>query len=65
VLNAAVTHGAVKKAGASFSFEGEKLGVGMENAKNKLKEDKKLLEAIKKKVLETPALEKGEAKDEE
>ena len=50
VLNAAVAHGVVKKAGASFSFEGERLGAGFENARTKLKEDKNLLNEIKKKT---------------
>ncbi len=52
VLNAAVAHGVVKKSGASFSYDGERLGVGFENSKTKLKEDKKLLEEIKKKTAE-------------
>jgi recombination protein RecA len=64
VLNAAVTRGVVKKAGASFSFEGERLGVGFDNARLKLKEDKKLIEEIKKKIIESMSkteeeLEKG------
>ena len=53
VLNAAITHGVVKKAGASFSFEGEKLGVGFDNVRLKLKEDKKLIGDIKKKIIES------------
>ena len=52
VLNAAVTHGVVKKSGSSFSYNGERLGVGFENSKTKLKEDKKLFEEIKKKTTE-------------
>ena len=52
VLNAAVAHGVVKKSGASFSYNGERLGVGFENSKTKLKEDKKLFEEIKKKTTE-------------
>lgn len=52
VLNAAIKHDVVKKAGASYSFEDEKLGVGFDRIRLKLKEDKKLLEKIKKKVLE-------------
>ncbi len=52
VLNAAVAHGVVKKSGSSFSYNGERLGVGFENSKAKLKEDKKLLEEIKKKTAE-------------
>jgi len=53
VLNSAVNSGVVKKSGASFSFEGEKLGVGFDNARLKLKEDKKLLGEIKKKIGES------------
>lgn len=51
VLTTAINHGVVAKSGASYSFGGEKLGVGFENVKTKLKEDKKLLQEIKKKVL--------------
>jgi recombination protein RecA len=58
VLNAAVNRGVVKKSGSSFSFDGERLGVGFENARMKLKEDKKLLAEIKKKT--TEAIENGE-----
>ena len=58
VLNAAVTRGVVKKSGASFSFEGEKLGVGFDTVRLKLKEDKKLLGEIKKKIIE--AMERAE-----
>ncbi len=50
VLNAGVAHGVVKKSGASFMFEGERLGAGFENARAKLREDKKLLKEIAKKV---------------
>ena len=63
VLNAAVNYEVVKKAGASFSFtptgggEVVKLGVGFETARAKLKEDKKLLNEIKKRTAE--AYEKG------
>jgi recombination protein RecA len=52
VLNAAVAHGTVTKSGASYSFEGEKIGNGFDNVRMRLKEDKKLLEAIKKKTQE-------------
>lgn len=48
VLNTAIKYGVIKKNGASFSFGEEKLGVGFDNVRLKLKEDKKLLEAIKK-----------------
>jgi len=52
VVTAALTHGVINKAGASYSFEGEKLGVGIDNVKSKLAEDKKLLRAIEKRTLE-------------
>ena len=50
VLNAALRYGVVTKSGASFSFEGEKLGTGFDNVRLKLKEDKKTLSAIKEKA---------------
>lgn len=52
VLNAAIAREVVKKSGASFSFGSEKLGAGFDNARVKLKEDKKLLNEVKKAVLE-------------
>lgn len=52
VINTALKHEIIKKSGASYSFENEKLGVGFETVREKLKEDKKLLETIKKKVME-------------
>jgi len=48
VLNAAIKHKLVTKAGASISYNGERLGVGLANAVDKLKEDKKLLKEIEK-----------------
>lgn len=52
VLNTAIKYGIVSKAGASYSFGEEKLAVGFDNVRMKLKEDKKLLETIKKKTKE-------------
>lgn len=53
VLNVGIKSGVVKKTGNTYSFENEKLGVGLEQSREKLKEDKKLLGEIKKGVLET------------
>ncbi len=50
ILNAGVKYGAITKSGNSYSYEGEKLGVGVEAVKEKLKQDKKTSEAIRKKV---------------
>ncbi len=53
VLNVGIKTGVVKKNGNTYSFEDEKLGVGLEQSREKLKTDKKLLGEIKKKVLAT------------
>jgi len=58
VLNTATKYEVVKKSGASYSFGEEKLGVGFDNVREKLKTDKKTLEAIKKKTKEASE-EKG------
>lgn len=51
ILNTAIKYNVVKKAGASYSFGEEKLGVGFDTVSAKLKEDHKLLEALKKATL--------------
>lgn len=53
VLNMGIKSGVVKKSGNTYSFEDEKLGVGLEQSREKLKQDKKILGEIKKKVLAT------------
>ncbi len=51
VLTAAIKYGSVAKTGNTYIFDGEKLGVGFDASREKLKEDKKLVEEIKKKTL--------------
>lgn len=63
VLNAAIKYGVVKKSGASYSLEGERLGTGFDAVREKLKEDKKLLGELKKKTV-TAMAEGGGAKAE-
>ena len=46
VINTGLNSGVLTKSGASYSFEGKKLGVGMENVKKLLNEDKKLCDEI-------------------
>ena len=48
ILNAAIKQKIVAKAGATLSYEGERLGVGLSNAVQRLKEDKKLSKTIAK-----------------
>jgi len=50
VLNSALKHGVVTRSGATYSFEGQKIATGMDNAAAKLKEDKKLSKEIEKKT---------------
>lgn len=52
VANTALAYGVMTKAGASYSMENEKLGVGFDNVVQRLREDKKLLDTLKKKVIE-------------
>ena len=46
VINTGVRYGTIKKAGASYSYGKEKLGVGLEKARQYLKENSKTLKAI-------------------
>lgn len=50
VLTAALKRGVITKSGATYSLEGKKLGVGFEKVTVILKDDKKLLNEIKKKT---------------
>ena len=50
VLNTGINRGIISKSGSSYSFEGVKLGVGFDNVRIKLKEDKELLDNIEKKI---------------
>ena len=50
VLNTGINRGIISKSGSSYSFEGVKLGVGFDNVRIKLKEDKELLGSIEKKI---------------
>ena len=52
VLNAGLIHKAVTKSGASYSFGDVKLGVGFDSVRLALKENKKLLNEIEKKIKE-------------
>ena len=52
LMNAAIKYGVITKNGASLSIAGEKLGVGFDNVKEKLKGDKKLMADIRKQTAE-------------
>ncbi len=51
VLDLAVENSIVEKAGAWYSYKGERIGQGREKAKEFLLEDKVLFQAIEKEVL--------------
>lgn len=53
ILNTGIKYGVIQKSGSSYSFEGERIGTGFEAARAKLKEDKKLLTAIKSAIIKT------------
>ena len=63
LLDTGVIYGVVGKSGNSYSFNEIKLGVGRENAKRFLRNDKKLMKEIRKKIFtEAKAKEVGENK---
>ena len=64
VLDLAVTHKIVEKAGAWYSYHNEKIGQGRENAKLFLKKDPKLLQEIRNKILVLHGLATAEEVDE-
>ena len=51
ILSLGLETGVVTKAGASYKFGDEKLGVGLETVRNNLKENSKLLKEIEKAVI--------------
>ena len=53
LLDLGVSYEVLNKSGNSYSFNDIKLGVGRENAKKFLKNDKKIMTEIRKKILET------------
>lgn len=72
LLDLAVSHGFVEKAGAWFSYENNKMGQGRENSKQFLKDNPEIFDELKKKILaknglgskEDMALYSGEIVDE-
>ncbi|MFA6136167.1 MAG: recombinase RecA [Candidatus Paceibacterota bacterium] len=63
IIATALKQGVVTKSGNTYSFNGEKLGVGMEGTGQKLKEDQKLLKDIEnrlKTAIESAIIEPGE-----
>jgi len=63
VLDLAVDKNIVEKSGTWYTFGGQRIGQGRENAKQFLKENPKILEQIEKEVLESVSLSKaGSAK---
>ena len=51
-LDAGVEYGVIEKSGNTYSFDGEKLGVGRENAKATMRGNARMLKEIKKQVWE-------------
>ena len=64
LLDLATNSGIIEKSGAWFTFGGERLGQGRENAKQFFKENPKIAQAIEKKVLENYGVVRPEDKPE-
>lgn len=65
VLDLAVTLGLVNKSGSWFSYNGDKIGQGRENAKNYLTENPAVMDELDAKIREHYAFEGAEAEKEE
>lgn len=52
IINLGEKYGLIKKSGASYSYGGEKIGHGYENAKKYLRENSKITSEIVKKIKE-------------
>ena len=59
LIDMAVDLGIVKKSGAWFTYEGEQLGQGRENAKSFLAENTEVMVEISDRVLEAAGLKPG------
>jgi recombination protein RecA len=59
LIDMAVDLGIVKKSGAWFTYEGEQLGQGRENAKGFLAENPEVMVEISDRVLEAAGLKPG------
>jgi len=58
LLDTGMVYNVIKKAGNTYSYKEEKLGVGRENAKRFLKADKKMMKEIRKNIIrEVKAME--------
>jgi recombination protein RecA len=63
LLDMAVDLGIIKKSGAWFTYEGEQLGQGRENAKSFLAENPEIMVEISDRVLVTAGLKPGEREE--
>jgi recombination protein RecA len=57
VIDLAVKHGIIDKAGAWYAFKGERIGQGRENARSFLKENRALLEEIGQLILDSEGID--------
>jgi recombination protein RecA len=63
VLDAAIERDIVQKSGSWFSYNGDRIGQGRENAKGFLKSNPDILKEIEEKVIDTLHEKKDEEKD--
>jgi recombination protein RecA len=63
LLDIAVEHDIVKKSGAWYTYEGEQLGQGRENAKSFLTEHPEVMVEIQDRVLRAVGIGQGESEE--
>ena len=65
ILDCAAEEGIIEKAGSWYSFEGDRIGQGRENAKTYLKENRKIMDKVESMLLDSLKKEEAEAEPEE
>lgn len=60
IINSGLNYGVIEKKANTFEFEGAKLGSGLERAKMFLRENPKLIQQIKKQIIEKWKIERKE-----
>jgi recombination protein RecA len=63
LIDVGVEQNIIRKSGAWYTYEGDQLGQGKENARNFLKENPDVAAEIEKKILEKLGVGQGQATD--
>lgn len=63
ILDLAVNHNLIRKSGAWYSYNDERIGQGRENVKNYLKEHPEIVDALRTRIEQIAGIKEGEPED--